>query len=533
MGGFVYITSVLVSAENSLRSLERHDDQPGDREAYLSNVYSLLRLTFSCLAVAMRYEPANAKFFHTEVASEPKFLDTILRLGCFSEQTQLIHITKKPRDYFCKIFRDVLNGEESQDEQEETSEETHDHPEVPESLLSACIVIKFLYNMAEDNQDGRRGTRARLTRTKALSSSDTSAPNGLQLQETLPDSRNSVSRSSVSIENQRSPISSTSEEINAEEPKTKGSSSSFSDVFTETKQKRKTRIAKLSFSPAVTGGSSGSGLSGAASVLTSEPIIVHPAIVTVILKLLPHLYHPVNSVRTEQAEDDFASETEEASVALQLQVSELLRLMLKTEKNQQIMCNVGLVADAVQICRPALEDEAHVLHVPFQYLLERLAAQKLEPMDLRIFLRMGNPLACLNDEDVAGRSAASCNSHHSDLEDTGSTQHSLKSGGFLPLTRVKTLVSMTTPRDLHMQNNSILPPFIEFDMVPEGFGCLYVPSLCPTSPYNASGKSNLCSLRTPPKYFGQQAMLKGTIQTQFFLNINPSLMLRPYLIIFT
>ena len=45
---------------------------------------------------------------------------------------------------------------------------------------------------------------------------------------------------------------------------------------------------------------------------------------------------------------------------------------------------------------------------------------------------------------------------------------------------------MTTPRDLHIQNNSILPPFIEFDMAPEGFGCLYLPSLAPSSPHTAS-----------------------------------------------
>ena len=35
-----------------------------------------------------------------------------------------------------------------------------------------------------------------------------------------------------------------------------------------------------------------------------------------------------------------------------------------------------------------------------QYLLERLAAQKLEPKDLRTFLRLSDPLACLNDEEM-------------------------------------------------------------------------------------------------------------------------------------
>lgn len=110
-------------------------------------------------------------------------------------------------------------------------------------------------------------------------------------------------------------------------------------------------------------------------------------------------------------------------------------------------------------------DERHILHTPFQYILERLAAQKLEPKDLRIFLRLGDPLGCLSDRDGGG------------------------GGGFLPLTRIKTLVSMTTPRDMHLQNNSISPPFIEFDMAPEGFGCLYLPSLCPSSPLAASSSS--------------------------------------------
>ena len=68
-------------------------------------------------------------------------------------------------------------------------------------------------------------------------------------------------------------------------------------------------------------------------------------------------------------------------------------------------------------------------------------------------------------------------------------------GGYLPLNRIKTIVSMTTPRDLHIQNNTILPPFIEMDMAPEGFGCLYLPSMAPTSAHSVSvvGVSALAS----------------------------------------
>lgn len=56
------------------------------------------------------------------------------------------------------------------------------------------------------------------------------------------------------------------------------------------------------------------------------------------------------------------------------------------------------------------------------------------------------------------------------------------SGQPVPLTRVKCLVSMTTPRDIRLHGASITPSFIEFDMSSEGFGCLYLPSIAPQSP---------------------------------------------------
>ena len=52
----------------------------------------------------------------------------------------------------------------------------------------------------------------------------------------------------------------------------------------------------------------------------------------------------------------------------------------------------------------------------------------------------------------------------------------------MPLTRVKCLVSMTTPRDVRLHGASITPAFVEFDMNAEGFGCLYLPSIAPQGP---------------------------------------------------
>ena len=52
----------------------------------------------------------------------------------------------------------------------------------------------------------------------------------------------------------------------------------------------------------------------------------------------------------------------------------------------------------------------------------------------------------------------------------------------VPLTRVKCLVSMTTPRDARINGSSLTPAFVEFNMNAEGFGCLYLPSIAPQGP---------------------------------------------------
>ena len=43
-------------------------------------------------------------------------------------------------------------------------------------------------------------------------------------------------------------------------------------------------------------------------------------------------------------------------------------------------------------------------------------------------------------------------------------------GSTVPLTRVKCLVSMTTPHDIRLHGSSITPAFVEFDTSLEGFG---------------------------------------------------------------
>lgn len=65
VGGFVYVMSVLVSMEGCLRGTEL---VPPWDQVPLSHVLGLLYTVFNTITVAMRFEPANAKFFHLEVS---------------------------------------------------------------------------------------------------------------------------------------------------------------------------------------------------------------------------------------------------------------------------------------------------------------------------------------------------------------------------------------------------------------------------------------------------------------------------------
>lgn len=61
VGGFVYVTTVLISLESRLGEDDRSCC------GNIEEVLTLLHTVFNTLTVAMRFEPANAKFFHQEV----------------------------------------------------------------------------------------------------------------------------------------------------------------------------------------------------------------------------------------------------------------------------------------------------------------------------------------------------------------------------------------------------------------------------------------------------------------------------------
>jgi len=78
---------------------------------------------------------------------------------------------------------------------------------------------------------------------------------------------------------------------------------------------------------------------------------------------------------------------------LQLYVCGLLKSLVRTERNQQIMCDACLPHELLNHATITLESETHFLHRLMQYIFERLAAQSLTPKDLRYVAAVCEPLS--------------------------------------------------------------------------------------------------------------------------------------------
>nr|XP_008195320.1 PREDICTED: WD repeat and FYVE domain-containing protein 3 isoform X2 [Tribolium castaneum] len=355
VNGFVYVTSVLVALEGKLRQKETNPE-----------VLTLLQLVFHTISTAMRFEPANAKFFYHEIC-KTSLCDTLRLLGCFTDKVDVIKEcdSEAPSNDLQDVYHKLFVGSVTNPELSDL---------VAPSLSYATITYRLLYDLALD----------------------------------LFDKPNVILMKSPSLSRQAS----------IEPPPNSG----------------KRSINSLNLTPPI-----------------PDPIIVHPGVVVAMLQLLPC----INS--------------SDPGLTLQLYISEVIKSLVRSERNQQVMCDKEFVGYLLSIGSTPIQNETHPLHGPLQYMLERLAAQALEPTDLRNFLRLGNPLCCLALESKE------------------------QGGGPVPLTRIKTLVSMTTPKDFRAQSSYTLPPFVEFDMSAEGFGCLYLPSIAPQSTAAPSVVSTLDS----------------------------------------
>lgn len=136
VGGFVYVTSLLVAMERLLGAGTRVEPEA-------NKPLELLRAVFYTLTAAMRYEPANAYFFRTEVQYE-KLADAVRLLGCFSDVKKLAPVTAVS----CNSMASNTQAFQRLLEDEAATEEG-----VCPQLAYCAKLFVYLYKMATDSFD--------------------------------------------------------------------------------------------------------------------------------------------------------------------------------------------------------------------------------------------------------------------------------------------------------------------------------------------------------------------------------------------
>uniref|UniRef100_A0A286Y317 WD repeat and FYVE domain containing 3 n=1 Tax=Cavia porcellus TaxID=10141 RepID=A0A286Y317_CAVPO len=134
VGGFVYITSLLVAMERSLSCPPKN----GWEKVNQNQVFELLHTVFCTLTAAMRYEPANSHFFKTEIQYE-KLADAVRFLGCFSDLRKIGTMNIFPSN--TQPFQRLLE------------EEVVSMDSVSPTLRHCSKLFIYLYKVATDSFD--------------------------------------------------------------------------------------------------------------------------------------------------------------------------------------------------------------------------------------------------------------------------------------------------------------------------------------------------------------------------------------------
>ncbi|KAJ8022395.1 WD repeat and FYVE domain-containing protein 3 [Holothuria leucospilota] len=444
--GFVSVLSVLIGMEGALCDPESDQWKHVTRD----QIFQLLESVNQLLAVSMRQEPANTKFFSSEIKYE-NITRAYRFLGCFAD----VCVMPKTLPVEFESGSDDLSGPDTLPffNNFEIEEE---YGQIPNQLKFCCVLLRLLYKLSVDHYK------------ESNSSSNASSP--------LPSPSGTLgtSRSHPSLSSARHTLSSPQHPSNSRHS-----------------------LASPRGSVIL-----GSPISNKSLILNDIPMIVQSGAILTLIDLLPGI--PV------------CKDFEKESLCLKLHVLQVIHELLISERNQQVLCEAGLPQRILEIGSMPLANEEHPLHATMQHMLEKLASQAFEPKELRDFLRLSSPLNCksISHHDtteteyklIPDDSAADNSNLHLALPTTnfdnievleqsnipketlsGKKSNSVPSlndlgeGSTVPLTRVKCLVSMTTPRDTRLTDATSLPAFVEFDMNVEGYGCLYLPSIAPQS----------------------------------------------------
>ena len=173
IGGFVYLMSVLVGLEGALGA-------GGGAGAGVERraVFCLLHQIFATLAVAMRYEPANAKFFHQEIAVS-SLAEALQLLGCFSAHRGLQSPASRqpPAPELMEALQTCFSSDLTEVGRPAPS------PALAPELESCCLVLRLLHDLALDKFKMRSRPRSETTPSSSTPSlkSQTSVPGNGQV----------------------------------------------------------------------------------------------------------------------------------------------------------------------------------------------------------------------------------------------------------------------------------------------------------------------------------------------------------------
>uniref|UniRef100_A0A183SHG9 DUF4704 domain-containing protein n=1 Tax=Schistocephalus solidus TaxID=70667 RepID=A0A183SHG9_SCHSO len=224
---------------------------------------------------------------------------------------------------------------------------------------------------------------------------------------------------------------------------------------------------------------------------------------------------------------------------------ELVRAVMSTERSQQILCDTDMPRILLTNFRPALASVQHPLHDYVSLLFGLLTAHSLTPRDFRDFLRLSGSFC--EHADAQTGSAQSVvlgvpGSRHSLIFESHDglpllTDFQLgKSAATLELPALDNITELieetvwrqrsasqlfsqwVSPRDagggVDGDSSALvastvavcLPAFVEFDMSPEGFACLFLPSIAPQRIHAAPQLTG-----SPPSTVSSEIMCAGGV----------------------
>ncbi|CAL8102436.1 unnamed protein product [Calicophoron daubneyi] len=468
----------VLSATNSipLQNSDQSENYYASRAEFLSHltykqIFSLVKTIFMTLGIAMKFEPANSYYFGTEIQYS-NVTTAVIGLGSFDfpkpsgstaesaeyhdspdieipgynvfhtlfsniRDTEIVLVSSteqnspspgqtlsKTLTFLCSIFKPD-EGAQKPSEGEPTLIRHH----IPRCLVECCVLARYFYDLAVDAYD-----------KQSLEPGD------------LDGSTSAKDGHAVVLANQSAtPQSEKLHQPNESDP-TKSCST------------------------------------------TSIPI-VHPGAIISMLHLTALLNQPSNDRKTSPS-----SVLAQSILKLQNCLLDVITDLFQSERNQQLLCSVSMPREILQLFRDQLADEEAPLHSRIQALFECLVIQCLTPNDLREFLRITNPLCCASSDLIESQAGWDQDPM---VEITYALQNARdRYGGHVPLSQVKCLIATVTPATARLVRPfpnlsassvnsstpdssvgfSIMPPFVEFDMNPEGFGCLFLPSVAPQGP---------------------------------------------------